>query len=114
MLNLVGAGLGAVDLGVLASKALLPALLSPLIAALVALGATRVLYAAVRRRGSDGRASGFRRGQIASASLVSLAHGTDDVQKTMGVITLVLVAAGWLARQLRGGPMASPGGRMPR
>ena len=40
------------------------------------------------------RESGFRWGQIGSASLVSLAHGTNDAQKTMGVITLALVATG--------------------
>ena len=37
---------------------------------------------------------GFRIGQVGSASLVSLAHGTNDAQKTMGVITLALIAAG--------------------
>jgi PiT family inorganic phosphate transporter len=37
-------------------------------------------------------------GQIASASLVSLAHGTGDAQKTMGVITLVLITSGSLAQ----------------
>ena len=35
-------------------------------------------------------------GQIGSASLVSLAHGTNDAQKTMGVITLALIADGTL------------------
>jgi PiT family inorganic phosphate transporter len=38
--------------------------------------------------------AGFRLGQVGSASLVSLAHGTNDAQKTMGVITLALVAYG--------------------
>ena len=38
--------------------------------------------------------TGFRWGQIGSASLVSLAHGTNDAQKTMGVITLALIASG--------------------
>ena len=37
---------------------------------------------------------GYRLGQIGSASLVSLAHGTNDAQKTMGVITLALIAHG--------------------
>jgi PiT family inorganic phosphate transporter len=37
---------------------------------------------------------GFKWGQIGSASLVSLAHGTNDAQKTMGVITLALIASG--------------------
>jgi PiT family inorganic phosphate transporter len=49
------------------------------------------------RRVSDGvRSHGFRVGQIASASMVSLAHGTNDAQKTMGVITLALIANGTL------------------
>ena len=42
--------------------------------------------------------SGFRIGQIASASLVALAHGTNDAQKTMGVIMLALVANGNLGK----------------
>ncbi|OSC51019.1 hypothetical protein B5181_39765, partial [Streptomyces sp. 4F] len=48
---------------------------------------------------ADGKAAakGYRTGQIASAGLVSLAHGTNDAQKTMGIITLALVAGGSLA-----------------
>jgi PiT family inorganic phosphate transporter len=37
---------------------------------------------------------GYRLGQIGSASLLSLAHGTNDAQKTMGVISLALIARG--------------------
>jgi PiT family inorganic phosphate transporter len=40
------------------------------------------------------RQRGFRIGQIGSASMVSLAHGTNDAQKTMGVITLALIVSG--------------------
>src|SRR6185312_8369356 len=44
------------------------------------------------------RDAGFRWGQVGSASLVALAHGTNDAQKTMGVITLALIAYGsWTA-----------------
>lgn len=75
-------------------KVILPALLSPLIATIVAATGTWLIYritAGVARRFKD---NGFRWGQIGSASLVSLAHGTNDAQKTMGVITLALIAAG--------------------
>jgi PiT family inorganic phosphate transporter len=44
--------------------------------------------------GERTRMRGFRWGQVVTASLVSLAHGTNDAQKTMGVITLALIAAG--------------------
>ncbi|BCJ49997.1 phosphate transporter [Actinoplanes sp. NBRC 14428] len=75
-------------------KVILPALMSPVIAGVVAAAGTWLIYritAGVARRFTD---NGFRWGQIGSASLVSLAHGTNDAQKTMGVITLALIAAG--------------------
>ena len=92
---IVGAGLSSIDGGVFLSKVLLPAVAAPLTAGIVAFTATRVAYAITRRH--DGRKDGrgrFRYAQIASSSLIALAHGTNDAQKTMGVITLTLVAAG--------------------
>ena len=91
----VGAGLGAVDWSVLLGKVILPAVLAPLTAGFVAFTATRLAYRVTRRADGlpDGR-KGFRVGQIFSSSLVALAHGTNDAQKTMGVITLVLIAGG--------------------
>lgn len=38
--------------------------------------------------------SGFRHGQTVTACLVALSHGTNDAQKTMGIITLTLIAVG--------------------
>ena len=92
---IVGAGVGAVDYGVLLGKVIIPAVLAPLTAGLIAFVATRAAYAITRRSSGlpDGRRV-FRSGQIVSSSLVALAHGTNDAQKTMGVITLTLVAAG--------------------
>jgi PiT family inorganic phosphate transporter len=91
---IVGAGFGAVDYAVLLEKVVVPAVLAPFTAGLVAYAATRVAYAITRRGGApDGRRV-FRVGQIFSSSLVALAHGTNDAQKTMGVITLTLIAAG--------------------
>ncbi|WP_197725479.1 inorganic phosphate transporter [Actinoplanes sp. OR16] len=75
-------------------KVLLPAVLSPVIAAVVAAAGTWIIFkitAGVAARFTD---KGFKWGQIGSASLVSLAHGTNDAQKTMGVITLALIASG--------------------
>jgi PiT family inorganic phosphate transporter len=75
-------------------KVILPAVLSPVIAGVVAAAGTWLIYrvtVGVAKRFTD---NGFRWGQIGSASLVSLAHGTNDAQKTMGVITLALIATG--------------------
>ncbi|MEV0069381.1 MULTISPECIES: inorganic phosphate transporter [unclassified Amycolatopsis] len=89
----VSAGADSVHFGKIVDKVLVPAAASPIIAGLVAAGFTYLVYKLfVRRRGGRG----FRVGQILSASLVSLAHGTNDAQKTMGVITLTLVSAGGL------------------
>ncbi|MGW1555906.1 anion permease [Streptomyces sp. NPDC002144] len=95
--TVASAGFGAVHGDVLVTKVLLPALAAPLVAGLAAMLATRFSYALDRK--ADGKAAekGYRAGQIASAGLVSLAHGTNDAQKTMGIITLALVAGGAVA-----------------
>jgi len=75
-------------------KVIPPALLSPGIAIAVAAVGTWIIYKITQNVAAKYRDSGFRWGQIGSASLVSLAHGTNDAQKTMGVITLALIATG--------------------
>jgi inorganic phosphate transporter, PiT family len=92
---LVGFGVQAINFSVVMSKVILPAILAPLTAGLIAYTATKLAYAITRRYDGkpDGR-DGFRHGQIFSSSLVALAHGTNDAQKTMGIITLTLVSAG--------------------
>jgi len=92
---LVGAGLGSVDFVVVLDKVILPAVIAPVTAGVVAYCATKLAYWITRRYDGrpDGR-GGFRYGQIFSSSLVALSHGTNDAQKTMGVITLTLIASG--------------------
>ncbi len=87
------AGEGAKLDGVV-GKVVLPALLSPAIALVVAMVGTWLVYKITQGVASRYQESGFRWGQIGTASLVSLAHGTNDAQKTMGVITLALIASG--------------------
>ncbi|HEU5429247.1 MAG TPA: anion permease [Actinocrinis sp.] len=79
------------------SKVILPAVLSPVIAGAIAAFGTYLVYRLTRGVAQGVRTRGFRVGQIGSASMVSLAHGTNDAQKTMGVITLALIANGSLA-----------------
>ncbi|MFF4041388.1 anion permease [Streptomyces sp. NPDC001816] len=92
----VGAGGSAVQFGVLVEKIVIPAVLSPVVAGVVAVLATYLAYVITGRTAPDQARRGFRRGQVGSASLVALAHGTNDAQKTMGVITLALISAGVL------------------
>jgi PiT family inorganic phosphate transporter len=97
--GMVGAVLAAVGTtGVLwtgvVSKVLVPALLAPLIAIAVAGLGTWCVAKLTRGVPQDVTSRGFRWGQIGSASLVSLAHGTNDAQKSMGIILLALIAGG--------------------
>ncbi|MFE1645487.1 anion permease [Microbacterium sp. P01] len=94
--TVVGVGVMAIDFGTVMSKVILPALIAPFTAGVIAFLVTRMAYALTRRYDSkpDGR-DGFRWGQIFTSSLVALAHGTNDAQKTMGVITLALITVGW-------------------
>jgi PiT family inorganic phosphate transporter len=96
--TIAAAGGSAVQWKGLTSKVIIPAGLSPIIAALVAATGTWLIYRIARNISGGARRHGFRYGQIGSASLVSLAHGTNDAQKTMGVITLALIANGTLAK----------------
>ena len=78
----------------LLSTVIFPALFSPIICGLVAMVGTFSAYRLIRRIGEKQARKGYRYGQIGSAALVSLAHGTNDAQKTMGVIALALIAHG--------------------
>ncbi|OLR89497.1 inorganic phosphate transporter [Actinokineospora bangkokensis] len=94
----VVAGGSAVHFGTVLEKVLLPALVAPVVAGVAGGVATYLAFRITRRATASRTPRGFRIGQVASASLLSLAHGTNDAQKTMGIITLTLISAGSLPR----------------
>ena len=103
---IVAAGVSGVNFDKVAEKVLIPALFAPLIAAAAAALATVTSYIITGRsasaRDKNGIATGrgkFKIGQIFSSSLLALSHGTNDAQKTMGVITLALVAGGFASKE---------------
>ncbi|MBJ7338603.1 inorganic phosphate transporter [Mycolicibacterium sp.] len=104
--GLIGAGLAALGMagvnwsGVF-GKVILPALAAPFIAGLVAACGTWLVYRLTRNVMKKRREDGFRWGQIATASLVALSHGTNDAQKTMGVIALALITTGHLTGDVK-------------
>ncbi|MGW7820644.1 anion permease [Streptomyces puniciscabiei] len=95
--TVASAGFGAVHGDVLVTKVLLPAVAAPIVAGLASMLATRFSYGIGGTAEGEATRKGYRAGQIASAGLVSLAHGTNDAQKTMGIITLALIAGGAIA-----------------
>ncbi|MER5951100.1 inorganic phosphate transporter [Streptomyces sp. NPDC001904] len=90
-------GWSSVNGGTVVTKILLPAVAAPLVAGLAAMLATRLTYRISAKTDAKATSKGYRAGQIASAGLVSLAHGTNDAQKTMGIITLALITGGVIA-----------------
>ncbi|MFZ0715247.1 MAG: inorganic phosphate transporter [Mycobacterium sp.] len=96
MIAAVG-GHGVIWTGVV-SLVLIPALVSVILAGVVGAVGTWLVYRLDRGVPEERSENAFRRGQIFSASLVSLAHGTNDAQKTMGVIFLALMSYGAVSR----------------
>lgn len=91
---IVGAGAAGVNFGAVLTKILLPSILAVIVAGLASFTATKIITAVTKRMNQDKVESGFRHGQTVTACLVALSHGTNDAQKTMGIITLTLVAVG--------------------
>lgn len=90
------AGAGAVLADGVVGKVLIPALVAPLTAFVVAGLGIVVAYRVLGRQRPGPVTRTFRLGQIVSASMFALSHGTNDAQKTMGIITLALIAHGTL------------------
>jgi len=95
--TLLAAGPDAVFGDGILGKVLIPALIAPVLA--FAVGAIGIVfsYSIVGRQRPGPVTRGFRFGQVISGGLLALAHGTNDAQKTMGVIALALISSGHLA-----------------
>jgi inorganic phosphate transporter, PiT family len=87
-------GWSAVDGNGILTKLVVPAVVSPLVAFVAAWLAVILVYRIVRSVRPGGVSRGFKLGQVVSGGLLALSHGTNDAQKTMGLITLALVASG--------------------
>jgi PiT family inorganic phosphate transporter len=92
--TLVASGSGAIEIEGIISKVIIPAAISPVLAGLLAAIGVSVIYLLIRAFQEDRAEREFRWLQVASSSMVALAHGTNDAQKTMGVISLALIANG--------------------
>ena len=91
---IIGAGVEGVNFAAVITKILVPALVSPIVAGLAAFCAVKLIFVVVKHMSEKQVESGFRHGQTVTACLVALSHGTNDAQKTMGIITLTLIAVG--------------------
>ena len=92
--TLVASGLGAFNVGGIVGKVLIPMIASPLLGFVGAFGLMILIYWVFRkvRRRPLGRV--FKRVQVVSAGFMAFSHGSNDAQKTMGIVTLALFSAG--------------------
>ena len=91
---IAASGWSAVNGNGILTKLVVPAVVSPLVAFAAAWLAVSLVYRIVRSVRPGGVSRGFKLGQVVSGGLLALSHGTNDAQKTMGLITLALVASG--------------------
>jgi PiT family inorganic phosphate transporter len=91
------AGASAVIGDGILGKVLIPAIIAPIVAFIIAALALGIAYRFVWKLRPGPVNRGYRLGQIVSGGMLALSHGTNDAQKTMGVITLALIANGNLS-----------------
>ena len=100
--GLVGSALasaGTVQWSGVVDKVVVPMVLSPLIGILLGFVVHLTILWVVRKRRPARLNRNFRRLQTASAAAMSWSHGTQDAQKTMGVIALALVVTGHMSKE---------------
>jgi len=91
---LIARGPGIIHLEGLGKVALV-LLTSPIIGFVVGYLVLRLLLF-LARGASPGINRWFKRGQVVTATALALSHGANDAQKTMGIITMILVTLGLL------------------
>jgi inorganic phosphate transporter, PiT family len=92
--TIVAAGFGALKLDGIFNKVLVPMISSPIIGFTGAFLLMLAIYWIFRNAKRKPMARRFRRLQVISAGYMAFSHGSNDAQKTMGIITLALFAAG--------------------
>jgi PiT family inorganic phosphate transporter len=92
--TIIAAGVGALKLDGIVTKVLVPLVSSPVIGFVIAFCLMVALFWTFRNAARRPLARRFRRLQLVSAGFMAFSHGSNDAQKTMGIITLALFSAG--------------------
>jgi PiT family inorganic phosphate transporter len=98
-------GFDVVKWGGLREKVLIPSLVAPAVGVVVAAALMLGVLWLIRRRAPSKVNRVFRRAQLVSGAFVAFTHGTNDAQKTMGIIALALVASGHLSADFERPPL---------
>ncbi len=92
--TLVASGTDALKIGGIVGKVLIPMIVSPFLGFVGAFGLMLGIYWIFRKARRRPLGRFFRRAQVLSAGFMAFSHGSNDAQKTMGIITLALFSAG--------------------
>ncbi len=92
--SIAAAGISSINVEGVKDKVLIPMVTSPILGLLIGFGLMVLLFNLFRRANPRRVNNRFRRLQVGSAAFMAFAHGSNDAQKTMGVMTLALVTAG--------------------
>jgi PiT family inorganic phosphate transporter len=95
--TLVSAGTGSFKIAGILEKVIIPMIASPVIGFVIALILVTVLFRVFFRAPRRPMTTIFRRLQVVSAGFLAFSHGSNDAQKTMGIITLALFSGGVIA-----------------
>ena len=100
--GLIGAGVAAggweiIEVGGIINKVVIPLVTSPFIAILVGFGITGMIIRAFRNRPASKMNRRFKRLQIVATFLFSVTDATNDAQKVMGIITMILFYYGYIS-----------------
>ncbi|HEX5797191.1 MAG TPA: inorganic phosphate transporter [Candidatus Saccharimonadales bacterium] len=90
---IAAAGFGVIKWDGLSDKVLVPSLVAPLLGLIITGIAVTVIYRLIKKRARTKADKLFRRLQLVSGGFVAFTHGTNDAQKTMGIIALALIIA---------------------
>ena len=90
-------GVQALNLVGIFDKVIVPLILSPILGVVVGFAVMVLLLNLFKRSHPRRLNDRFRRLQVLSAAYMAFSHGSNDAQKTMGIVTLALVAGGVLA-----------------
>jgi inorganic phosphate transporter, PiT family len=95
--TIAASGTGRLIVDGIIGKVLIPLVVSPLLGIGIGFALMVILLNVFRRSHPRRINERFRRLQVLSAAYMAFAHGSNDAQKTMGIMTLALVSAGVLA-----------------
>jgi PiT family inorganic phosphate transporter len=101
----MASGWDVVQWGGIKEKVLVPSLLAPFLGVIMAFALILGITWLIARRSPSRVNAYFRRAQLVSGGFVAFTHGTNDAQKTMGIMALALVATGDLPADFERPPL---------